>query len=270
MKWTKPILPEPVLAWNDVIIAIEQKSGILLHHLMEKKLSPSHVHWRRMAMWLLWCRTTLSLGDIARSMACSERTVRKGIIDICRQNGWGPIGYLRWPPSMTSFREAGAELLTMTAALAGPSSSHPSINSPEETNRHMTKSGPMTDERKEALAQGREDGRIVRRYLEALEDKKPRRGRPVDVETTRRHIADVDAQLAAGVDPLKRLRLVQRKIDLSAAVETKSDTGPSIEDLEADFVKAAAGYAERKGIAYQVWRSAGVPAEVLKRAGITR
>ena len=35
----------------------------------------------------------------------------------------------------------------------------------------------MSDAHKEALAEGREQGRAVRRYLEALEANKPRRGR---------------------------------------------------------------------------------------------
>ena len=46
------------------------------------------------------------------------------------------------------------------------------------------------------------------------------------------------------------------KVDLSA--------------LEADFVKTAAKYAERKGISYAAWRELGVPADVLKKAGISR
>ena len=39
---------------------------------------------------------------------------------------------------------------------------------------------------------------------------------------------------------------------------------------ESAFVKSAKGYSSRKGISYGVWRSSGVPADVLKKAGITR
>ncbi len=35
----------------------------------------------------------------------------------------------------------------------------------------------MSAEHKAALAKGREEGRAVRRYLEALEEQRPRRGR---------------------------------------------------------------------------------------------
>ena len=37
---------------------------------------------------------------------------------------------------------------------------------------------------------------------------------------------------------------------------------------ERAFVEAAAPYGERKGISYKAWREVGVPAAVLKRAGI--
>ena len=35
-------------------------------------------------------------------------------------------------------------------------------------------------------------------------------------------------------------------------------------------MKAAKNYCERKGITYSTWREVGVPAEVLKKAGISR
>ena len=39
---------------------------------------------------------------------------------------------------------------------------------------------------------------------------------------------------------------------------------------EADFVAVAREYATQKRIGYKAWRSVGVPAAVLKRAGIAR
>jgi hypothetical protein len=35
-------------------------------------------------------------------------------------------------------------------------------------------------------------------------------------------------------------------------------------------VKSAKGYSDRKGITYGTWREFGVPAEVLRKAGIGR
>ena len=40
--------------------------------------------------------------------------------------------------------------------------------------------------------------------------------------------------------------------------------------LEREFVNAARPYGARKGISYAAWRAAGVDAEVLRKAGITR
>jgi hypothetical protein len=40
--------------------------------------------------------------------------------------------------------------------------------------------------------------------------------------------------------------------------------------LERDFVAVANAYGNRQGITYQVWRETGVPAAVLKKAGIGR
>jgi hypothetical protein len=43
-----------------------------------------------------------------------------------------------------------------------------------------------------------------------------------------------------------------------------------MKSLEADFVKIANQFGEQRRIGYGSWRDAGVPAEVLKRAGIAR
>jgi hypothetical protein len=48
------------------------------------------------------------------------------------------------------------------------------------------------------------------------------------------------------------------------------DTRADLSDLEAEFVAAAKGYSERKGISYAAWREAGVSAATLSAAGISR
>lgn len=45
---------------------------------------------------------------------------------------------------------------------------------------------------------------------------------------------------------------------------------PLVEQLERDFVAHAASYGARRGVTFEEWRAAGVGAEVLWRAGITR
>ena len=70
-------------------------------------------------------------------------------------------------------------------------------------------------------------------------------------------------------DALKRLQLTQERLDLSAELENM-DSGVDLAELEAEFERVAKGYAARKGISYAAFRQLGVPAAVLKRAGITR
>ena len=126
----------------------------------------------------------------------------------------------------------------------------------------------MSDEHKAALAEGREQGRAVRQYLEALETNKPKRGRKRTPDSVKKRLERVEAELQ-GADPLKRLQLTQERIDLQAelsAGETKVD----MDGLEDAFVRAARGYSQRKGISYTAWRQAGVSAPVLKKAGISR
>lgn len=125
----------------------------------------------------------------------------------------------------------------------------------------------MSDQHKQALAAGREQGRAIRRYLEALESHKPgrRRKRP---ESIQQRLDAIEKELASA-DPLTRLQLVQERMDLQAELEARSNT-VDLAALEAEFVAAARDYAQRKGISYAAWREAGVDPNVLKRAGIAR
>jgi hypothetical protein len=132
------------------------------------------------------------------------------------------------------------------------------------------KRGPakMTDSHKAALAEGREASRHVRAYLEALQANKPKRGRKRTKETVQKQLDDVSAQIGPATG-LKKLELAQRRIDLAAELDGFAVT-IDLSDLRKNFVKHAQPYAQRKGISYGAWREAGVPAEDLKAAGITR
>ena len=126
----------------------------------------------------------------------------------------------------------------------------------------------MSDDHKAALAQGRSQGRAVRVYLEALEGSKPKRGRKRTPETITKRLAVIEADIPTA-DPIKRLQLIQERIDLQAELDTEEDT-IDLEALEKEFVAAAKPYSERKGISYRAWREIGVPAATLKAAGVTR
>ncbi len=126
----------------------------------------------------------------------------------------------------------------------------------------------MTDAHKEALAIGREQGRAVRRYLEALEAHRPKRGRKRTADSIQKQLAAIEQKLPTA-DPLTRVQLIQQRMDLQNELTQKGET-VDMAALEADFVRAAREYGERKGITYAAWREAGVDAGVLKRAGISR
>lgn len=126
----------------------------------------------------------------------------------------------------------------------------------------------MTDEHKAALAEGRTQGRAVRNYLDALEATKPKRGRKRTTDSIKARLATIDAELAT-VDPLTALNMRQERRNLQAemaAMDEKID----LDEVEKAFITAAKEYGQRRGISYDVWRESGVPAEVLKKAGISR
>ena len=128
----------------------------------------------------------------------------------------------------------------------------------------------MSDEHKAAIAAGRIEAAAVRDYLDALESKKPKSGRPVSPDKLNARRADIDAQLAArDIKPIKRLGLMQDRRDIDERLADVQGE-PDMSIVEAGFVAHAATYGARKGIAYATWREFGVAAELLARAGITR
>jgi hypothetical protein len=108
----------------------------------------------------------------------------------------------------------------------------------------------------------------VRVYLEALEANKPKRGRKRTPDSIKKRLATIDNELQS-TDALRALNLRQERRDLEAELENLGST-VDLSAIEKDFVASAKPYGERKGISYGVWREAGVSAEVLKKAGITR
>ncbi len=134
--------------------------------------------------------------------------------------------------------------------------------------RAAKRSRPMSDEHKAALAEGREQGRAVRRYLEALEAHKPRRGRKRNPDNIAKRIDQIDEELP-GADPLARVHLRQERIDLEREMSAGSQK-VDLDGLEAAFISAAGPYSLRKGIGYDAWREVGIEPRVLKAAGIGR
>jgi len=132
-----------------------------------------------------------------------------------------------------------------------------------------TKKTPMSDTHKEALAEGRNHARIVGSYLDALEANKPKRGRKRTPDSVKKRLTTVTAELkdAGG---LTRLNLLQERRDLEVELATMQAGTPDLSELEKEFVKVGKSYSAKKKISYGAWREFGVPADVLKKAGITR
>lgn len=127
---------------------------------------------------------------------------------------------------------------------------------------------PMSDEHKAALAEGRRQGRAVRDYL-AVVDQDRRRGPRLSADQLRDRIAEVQSQVDAEDDPVKRLDLVQKRLDYEDRLGDMGDE-VDLDELEREFVAVAKDYGERKGISYTAWREIGVPASTLKAAGVPR
>ncbi len=126
----------------------------------------------------------------------------------------------------------------------------------------------VSEEAKTARALGQAQGRTVSRYLTALDQTKPKRGRQRSTEKMQARIAELPTEIAQA-KPLKRVHLIQELMDLEAELSKEEET-VDISEVEGEFIAIAAEYSGRKGISYAAWREVGVPASVLKAAGVAR
>lgn len=108
---------------------------------------------------------------------------------------------------------------------------------------------------------------IVARYLDYLEAKKRQRTTSSpDALLTRIDKVNASMPKAKAMD---RLLLIQERLDLEERLAS-SGTLPDGTSLEDDFVDVCTSYSDRRGISYTAWRTIGVPAAVLQRAGFAR
>lgn len=126
----------------------------------------------------------------------------------------------------------------------------------------------VSADHKAKLAQGRKEARVVSKYLEAISAGKGKRGRKRTPESINMQITKIDREIA-DAPAIRRLELTQKRNDL-AAERDRLSARVDLAALENDFVKIAKSYSKRTGINYGAFRSVGVPADVLKRAGISR
>ena len=125
----------------------------------------------------------------------------------------------------------------------------------------------MSAEHKAALVQGRKEAKAIKVYLDALASRRP--GRPVTKDSLEKRLASIEERLGSESDTLKRVDLHQARIAIQDALSSTEES-VDLTKMESAFADVASAYSDRKGISYGAWRSAGVPAAVLKKAGVAR
>jgi hypothetical protein len=109
----------------------------------------------------------------------------------------------------------------------------------------------------------RAETNAVAAYLTALRARKvPARSR-AKLEQRR---AQVEEWLRAESSPIREVELIQR-LDIDAQL-AQANQAARLADLEDTFVKVGASWAKRGGISAAALRELGVPASVLRRAGL--
>ena len=137
----------------------------------------------------------------------------------------------------------------------------------KKTQKKMAaKKSSMTNSHKQALANGRAEGRIIREYLEIVEATKPRRGRKRTPESIAKRLSVINSEMKTA-DPVTKVRLIQERLNLrSELAGMKSKT--EVAAAEQKFVKVAKKFSVRNDITFDAWREVGVSPGVLKKAGI--
>jgi hypothetical protein len=90
-----------------------------------------------------------------------------------------------------------------------------------------------------------------------------------DPKVIERAIAHVKEQAQEGTS-IERLKRTQRALTLSRKLDELVEAQASNGESEAFFIEHAYAWAEANGVGYGAFRAMGVPADVLRAAGITR
>ena len=81
----------------------------------------------------------------------------------------------------------------------------------------------MTDEHKAANAKARSENKAVSDYLDALETNRPRRGRKRTADAMRKRLETIAEDLETAA-PIRRVQLVQERIDLEKSIVASAET----------------------------------------------
>jgi hypothetical protein len=110
----------------------------------------------------------------------------------------------------------------------------------------------------------RAETKAVAAYLTALRAPKvPARSR----DALRKRRAQIEQWIAEERSPIREVELIQQRLDVDAQL-AKMDQTARLPELEEAFVKVAASWPKRTGVSAAALREVGVPASVLRRAGL--
>lgn len=126
----------------------------------------------------------------------------------------------------------------------------------------------VSESQKKAMARGRANSRVVKDYLDALERVRPRRGRKRTPAGIRKRLDTIAVEMD-DASQLAKLDMVQERMNLEAELEQML-SAEDITDKQKAFVSVAQEYSESRGISWAAWREMGVPADVLREAGLTQ
>jgi hypothetical protein len=104
----------------------------------------------------------------------------------------------------------------------------------------------------------------VAAYLTALRAPKVPGRSGANLEKRR---AQIEQWIADEPSPVREVEPIQQRLDIDAQL-AQIDQAARLPELEEAFVKVAASWAKRSRISAVVLREAGVPARVLRRAGL--
>jgi hypothetical protein len=79
--------------------------------------------------------------------------------------------------------------------------------------------------------------------------------------------AQIEKWLGDESSPIREVELIQQRLDIDAQ-QAQIDQAQRLRQLEEAFVNVAASWAKRSGISAAALREVGVPAGVLRRAGL--
>ena len=130
-------------------------------------------------------------------------------------------------------------------------------------------SSTVSEEYRTALREGMERARAVGRYLDALREHRPRRGRKRTIEGIRTRLAQIDHEFESA-SGLARLRMMQEQKNLQKELAELERAGGDVDlaALEQEFIRHAKAFSDKDGIEYSTWIEYGVPRAVLAKAGI--